>query len=179
MNELEELRLEHFRGRAKNAVQSLLIRQLLIPKVYLDTDWHGWKLDVLAIDRNGLGDVHGVRLVLWGTGHFDNHGYSSSLDRDVSTAVAGFVDFPGHFRYLAVVCTEPNKQRWRPHKRVLDQSLAADGVGRVGLLYVDLTKEDVAAEILLKPERFRSSKEFVELADRYVAEHAANWEVRE
>jgi hypothetical protein len=38
---------------------------------------------------------------------------------------------------------------------------------------------DPPVEVKLKAERFRSSKEIVELADRYVAEHAANWEIRD
>jgi hypothetical protein len=61
----------------------------------------------------------------------------------------------------------------------MNQSLAADGVGRVGLLFVDVAEDDAPVEVLLKPERFRSSKQILELTDRYVAEHTANWEVRE
>ena len=80
MSELMELQSEHYRGRAKNAVQDYLVHKLLYPKVYLDTDLDGWKLDVLAIDRVGVGDVHGVRLVLWEPGHLDNHGYSHRLE---------------------------------------------------------------------------------------------------
>jgi hypothetical protein len=69
--------------------------------------------------------------------------------------------------------------RWIPSGAIKNQSLAADGVGRVGILYVNVGEADAAVEVLLKAERFRSSKEIVELADRYVAEHTANWEVRE
>jgi hypothetical protein len=179
MNELQELDLQHFLGRAKNAVQSFLIRKLLIPKVYMDADWDGWSLDVLAIDRAGVGDVHGVRLLTWEPGHRDNRGYSSYLERMASAALTDFAGFPGHFRYLAVVCFEKNKERWRPSKAIMNQSLAADGVGRVGLLFVDVAEDDAPVEVLLKPERFRSSKQILELTDRYVAEHTANWEVRE
>jgi len=44
---------------------------------------------------------------------------------------------------------------------------------------VDVTEDNPEVVILLKAERFRSSKEIVELADRFVAEHTANWEFRE
>ncbi len=179
MNELQELQIEHYRGRAKNALQDYLIHKLLYPKVYLDADLDGWKLDVLAVDRAGSGDVHGVRLVLWEPGHTDNHGYSHRLEKAVGDAVQEFVGFPGHFRYLSVVCTEPKKQQWIPSPGIKDQSLAPDGVGRVGILYLDITEEDPSVKVLLKAERFRSSKEIVELADRFVAEHTANWEYRE
>jgi hypothetical protein len=179
MSELQELQNQHDLGRAKNSVQSFLIRKLLIPKVYLDADWNGWKVDVLAIDRAGVGDVHAVRLVPWESGHRDNNGYSSFLEKAVAVEVSNFAGFPGHFRYLAIVCSEPNKQQWIPSKGIKNQSLAADGVGRVGILYLDVADEDAEVEVLLKPERFRSSKEIVELSDRFVSEHTANWEVRE
>jgi hypothetical protein len=75
-------------------------------------------------------------------------------------------------------------QDWRkfnPADGIPWNSLAEDGVGRVGILYVDLSEDDpkLQVRVILKAERFRSSKEIVELADRYVAEHTANWEVRE
>jgi hypothetical protein len=57
--------------------------------------------------------------------------------------------------------------------------LAEDGVGRIGILHVDLTEDDTSVRVILKAERFRSSKEIVEIADRFVGEHTANWEFRE
>jgi hypothetical protein len=179
MNEIQELLTQHYRGRAQNAVQSFLIQKLLIPKVYLDANWDGWNLDVLAIDRAGIGDVHGVRLLAWEPGRLDNQGHSAFLERAVLAAFQDFSGFPGHFRYLAIICTELNKQRWIPSKAKADQSLAPDGVGRVGLLYVNVAEQDASVEVLQKPERFRSSKQIVELTDQFVAEHTANWEVRE
>jgi len=179
MNELQELQNLHDLGRAKNSVQSFLIRKLLIPKVYLDVDWNGWKVDVLAIDRAGAGDVHAVRLVSWERGHTDDHGRSSFLEKAVAAQVSNFAGFPGHFRYLAIVCSEPDKRPWIPSRGIKNQSLAADGVGRLGILYVDVTDEESSVEVLLKPERFRSSREIIEIADRFVAEHTPNWEVRD
>jgi hypothetical protein len=166
-------------GRAKNSAQDYLVRKLLFPKIYLDTDLDGVKIDVLGIDRGGAGDVHGVRLVPWEPGHRDNRGYSSFLEKTVSAAIDEFNRFEGHFRYLTIVNSEPNKMRWIPSKAITNQSLASDGVGRVGLLYADMSDKEATIEVLLKPERFRSSKEIVELADRYVAEHTPNWEVRD
>jgi hypothetical protein len=179
MNEIQELQAQHYKGRAQNTVQSFLIQKLLLPKIYLDADWSGWKLDVLAIDRAGAGDVHGVRFVLWEPNRADDNGWSSFLEKAVLTAIEDFSDFPGHFRYLTVICTESDKQRWIPSRSLRSHSLAPDGVGRVGLLYVNVAEIDAEVEVLQKPERFRSSKNIVDLADRYVADHVANWEVRE
>jgi hypothetical protein len=179
MNELQELEMQHYLGRAKNALQEYLVHKLLFPKVYLDADWNGEKFDVLAIDRAGVGDVHGVRLVRREPGRREPSVHSAYLERAVSESLTSFTDLSGHFRYLAVFCIEPNKVIWKPSEAIKSQCLAADGVGRVGILYVDVTKEDVKPEVLLKPERFRSSKEIIELTDRFVAAHDPNVEFRE
>jgi len=57
--------------------------------------------------------------------------------------------------------------------------MADDGVGRVGVLFVDLEEEKATMNVILKPERFRSNPEMVRLSDSFVAEHPANWEVRD
>jgi hypothetical protein len=176
---MPEVQVQQDLGRAKNAVQDFLIRKLLYPKVYLDADWSGIHADVLAIDRTGVGDVHAVRLVPWELGHSDNHGWSAFLERRVPEVMQEFATFPAQFRYVAVVCSEPNKQRWIPGKPSLSQSLAPDGVGRIGILFVDVTEQDPRVDLLLKPERFRSSSQITDIADQYMAANQANWEVRE
>src|SRR5208283_3077906 len=171
MNEIEELQQ---RGRAMNAVQEFLVRKLLFPKVYLDADWNGNKVDVLAIVRAGVGDVHAVKLVPWVQGQADDiPGWYLSMERSVQEPMREFSMFPSHFRYLMIVCTEPNRNPWIPGPATRTTSLAPDGVGRIGILYLDVTEGDPSVQILLKAERFRSSKELVELADRFVAEHTA------
>ena len=226
-----ELQAQQEIGRAKNAIQDYLIRKLLLPKVYLDADWGGATVDVLAIDRGGVGDVHAVRIVF---------GALQPAAADILETVKALEAIPSHFRYVAAVVSDLLSRRyesiepvlqaadrsererrafnWMQFREIVSQyprlfkettfdnlplhiqdwfkrnqeenaqildilreTLAKDGVGRVGLLLVDV---DSAAEgpeirILLKPERFRSSKEIVELADQYVASHTANWEVRE
>jgi hypothetical protein len=167
-------------GRAMNAVQEFLVHKLLFPKVYLDADWNGNKVDVLAIDRAGVGDVHAVKLVPWVEGQADDiPGWYMSMERSVQEPMRKLSTFPSHFRYLAIVCTEPNRNPWIPGPATRSSSLAPDGVGRIGIFYVDVTEENAEVRILLKAERFRSSKELVELSDRFVAENTANWEYRE
>jgi hypothetical protein len=68
---------------------------------------------------------------------------------------------------------------YRLSSSLLPGTLAEDGVGRIGILFVDLQEDQAAVNPVLKPERFRSSKEIVELADKYVAEHTVNWEIRD
>jgi hypothetical protein len=157
-------------GRAKNFLQEYMIRKLLIPKVYLDAEWNGSQVDVLAIDRAGVGDVHAVYIVYQG----------SDVQGALETVVAtlGSHSIP-HFLYSAVVKGGTDSRKFAPPEHILQKSLADDGVGRVGILYVDLDEEEPSVKVILKPERFRSSKEIVDLADRFVAEHTANWEIRD
>jgi hypothetical protein len=167
-------------GRAMNAVQEFLVHKLLFPKVYLDADWNGNNVNVLAIDRAGVGDVHVVKLMPWVQGQADDiPGWYLSMERSVQEPMRTLSTFLGHFRYLAIVCTEPNRNPWIPGPATRSSSLASDGVGRIGILYVDVTEENVEVRVLLKAERFRSSKKLVEIADSFVAEHTANWEFRE
>jgi hypothetical protein len=161
-------------GRAKNAIQDYLIRKLVVPKVYLDADWNGKSVDVLAIDRAGVGDVHAVRIV------FDDS-IGEEVIWKVRNSVNEFKSHLSHYRYVAVVHDKPYIRGFTPvEESAIRSSFADDGVGRIGVLNIDLTEDDPpSVRVILKPERFRSSKEIVDLADRYVAEHTANWEIRE
>jgi hypothetical protein len=164
-------------GRAKNALQEHLIRKLLVPKIYLDAEWDGQHVDVLAIDRAGVGDVHAVRMVP-PQGRFIEDGGMVKIAKMVFDSMKDFRHFPSHYRYVGVVSGDPDNRRFSPSDPIMKESLAEDGVGRIGILYVDFTIEP-PVEVKLKAERFRSSKEIVGLSDRFVAEHEANWEVRE
>ncbi len=174
---MSSIQMVHGVGRAKNAVQDYLIHRLLFPKVYLDAEFNGKKVDVLAIDREGTGDVHAVYIVYQGT----------DVDNALETVVANNIAPPPparilpHFLYAAVVNNGPGASKYAPPEQIIQKSLAEDGVGRMGILYVDLCEDDpkFQVRVILKAERFRSSKEIVELADRFVAEHTANWELHE
>lgn len=170
-------------GRAKNALQNYLIKKLLIPKVYLDADWDGRSVDVLAIDRAGSGDVHTVQLFPLDPGVgigaafvlFANPSLRSA-DGSVSP-VEGLKSLRSHFRYVAVIGDGPVDHKLNVADYGLRQWLAEDGVGRIGILYVDLSDDEPSVHVVLKAERFRSSKEIVELADKFVAEHTPNWQI--
>lgn len=161
-------------GRAKNLVQEYLIRKLLFPKVYLDANFNSKHVDVLAIDNSGTGDVHAVYITYVG----------DDPESAIETAVANLrASAPArvlpHFLYAAVINEGLRFGPYIPSDQLLRDSFADDGVGRVGLLYVDLAGEEVGVRPIIKPERFRSTKEIVELADQFVASHVANWEFRD
>ena len=163
-----------------NAVQEFLVHKLLYPRVYLDADWNGNKVDVLAIDRAGVGDVHAVHVVpVEQIGEPDLQSLIILAGILVNEQIELLCSWPAQYRYIALISFSPGIERFYPSAELSRKMLAKDGVGRIGILHVDLTEDDPSARVILKAERFRSSKEIVELADRFAAEHTANWELRE
>lgn len=179
MIELEE---QQELGRAKNAIQEYLIRKLLIPKIYLDADWDGVHVDVLAIDRAGVGDVHLVR-VLPGRPHLVPRQDDELTVFAQDETTVGFLEdlkaVPGHFRYVVGLARGLGSAEFHVASALLRKTFAPDGVGRVGILLVDLQQDEAAVKTVLKPERFRSSPEIIKLTDQFVAGHTANWEIRD
>jgi hypothetical protein len=178
---MTDAQLQQALGRAKNAVQEYLIRKLLVPKIYLDAQWGGGRVDVLAVDRAGVGDVHAVEIKSYLSQPF--HGYAEIPDEQTIKTLDGI---RAHYKYIALATYSPdfrsdswNFRRSDPSVDVGIRLLASDRVGRIGLLIVDLTDSNVLVDEKLRPERFRSSKEVIDLADRFVAGHTANWEVRD
>ena len=149
-------------SRTKNAVADFLFRQLIVPKVFVDARWpneHS-RIDVLAVDRSGAGEVHVVEVKV-GT-------------KALATAggiVADLMQVPAHFKYLAI---------FENNNYVPDESslYALDGMGRIGVIQV---KEDdggdLAAELSVRPERFRFDASF-KLVDKFTASHPAYIEIR-
>jgi len=167
-------------GRAMNAVQEFLVHKLLFPKVYLDADWNDNKVGVLAIDRAGAGDVHAIRLVpVEPNGEPDWQFLVTKAAILINDQIESLGSLLAQFRYIALISFSAGMEKFYPSAELSRRMLAKDGVGRIGILHVDLTEDDPSVRVILKAERFRSSKEIVDLADRFVAEHTANWEFRE
>jgi hypothetical protein len=164
-----------------NVVQEFPVSKLLFPKVYLDAEFDGMKVDALAVDRSGSGDVHAVRMVNRGPGRYIEDGIMVQLAGKVHESMVELRAFRSHYRYVAAVNDEPDTRMFKQGDDIARESLAEDGVGRIGILYVDLTEDDpkYRVRVVLRAERFRNSKEIVELADQFVAAHTANWEFRE
>lgn len=160
-------------GRAKNALLSMFEQRLSVPKIYLDAGWGADKIDVLAVDRDGVGDIY-VAIVV-----------------DVFDAAEHVIEFveklhsiPAHFKYLAIVgeniagvSTESDA------KLIVEASkspvwYADDGVGRIGHIRIDFEGEHPRITMPISAERFRSTKHLTELADSFVSQHTADFEVR-
>ena len=161
-------------GRAKNAVLAFLAGRLAVPRIYLDTTWNDMPVDILAIDRDGVGDVHVVNVFA----RASDFGIVDEAKRSIEL-IERLSRLPAQFKYVAAVdptdfCVLPPFQ---VSAMVKENSFAPDGFGRIGFLSVIVPAESEAkAELILKPERFRAT--IASLADEYVQHHAADWEIR-
>jgi hypothetical protein len=179
-------------GRAKNAVMFYLERNLIVPKIYVDADWGGHQVDILAIDRDGVGEVHAVMLfpcTYKEDGILDRVAYGLGLNA-LTDRLAGV---PANYKYIAAIEVKVRKfDREANISEVVDvatlvemgtesfgeKSFSADGMGRIGILSVRPSGNDgeVKATLETKPERFRAK--IAKLADEYVQQHEADWEIR-
>lgn len=159
-------------GRAKNALLYFFEQRLSVPKIYLDADWQGEKVDVLAIDRAGVGDVS-VAIV---------REASQSTD---DLLVQKLHSLPAHFKYLVTIPQTASDREMAEHTGAWDTLsrfpplFAEDGVGRIGYILVDFKSERPSITVPVSAERFRSNQNIYDLAEAFAASHAADFEVRE
>ncbi len=171
-------------GRVANAVAELLMRKLIVPKVYFEpkalasfqkatTYEHAFlppdsykAPDVLAIDRAGTGDVHAIHIFPGPIMGFKN---LKSLAEFIQLFLAAF---PAHFKYVAVeseISDFVSKQ----------QLFADDGFGRVGVIEI---KENPTAppeaRIVIQAERFRVEPRWIEKFDNFQKKTHADRETR-
>ncbi len=58
-------------------------------------------------------------------------------------------------------------------------TFAESGIGRVGLLALDISAGEPEVHQIVKAERFRSTKEILDLTDKFVVTHTADMEFRD
>ncbi len=168
---------EQFVGRAQNAILAFFELRLAFPKIYLDAEWAGIRVDVLAIERDGLGDVHLARL--YKRQYFSDSGLLNIVSeaQDAVAFIDEYASAPAQFKYIAAVDDGSHDSRFPYSGAVMEKALSADGFGRIGFLRVDVIPDrEARAELISKPERFRARVN--QLADDYVGHHTADWELR-
>jgi hypothetical protein len=154
----EPLSIEQKEHRAEMAVAEFLFRELLVPKVYLEAEWpkRGQRVDVMAIDRSGAGDLHIVEVDV---GIADSQ---RSLQR--------LMQVPAHYKYIALF---ENRNRWP-----VGQLLEPQGMGRVGVIEIYEEGSELRAKLRMRPERFRLTSEIFKRVDRFTATHPPHIEIR-
>jgi hypothetical protein len=154
-------------GRLKNAIAQLLQARLIVPKVFFEAKWPtpNRKIDVLAIDRAGAGDIHCVKIV-----------WSLASAYPVMPLLMAM---PAHYKYVAIL-----EKGGLPSllERMDEFSLyPSDGIGRVGVISVSESSKDkrLLPVIAIEPERFRLNHKYYRQIDRFMGSHPADLEIRE
>lgn len=165
------------KGRAANAVADMLVRKLLVPKVYMapkglkiflkpnfQLNENPW-IDVLAIDRAGSGDTHGVLIDLGLSRELDESSINRYLNFYIQKAAI-------HFKYIAV-----NTESVDFLSKL--GLFAEDGIGRVGIIEV-IEKPSIPplANIVIPAERFRVKNQWIVEFDKFQKKNPADIEIR-
>jgi hypothetical protein len=167
-------------GRAKNAVLEFLENRITVPKIYLDAIWDGQPVDVLAIDREGAGDVHAVLMYI--SRYFPDTMGPNIVDEQRRTVerIESLKSLAAQYKYIAAIEIDGDTRGSRQHaisEPLLARSFATDGVGRIGFLQVHLpSRGEPRVTVDIKPERFRAK--IAKLANEYIEHHSPDWELR-
>ncbi len=151
-------------GRAVNAVAGLLMRKLFVPKIFLESKVpNNLRVDLLAIDRAGSGDIHIVEFKL----------YNANIAVISKSTKALLNSIPAHFRYLAVDSGSLNL--------ALSQNLfATDGIGRIGIIeIVEKPSTPPEARVIIQAERFRVDHSWIKKFDSFQKKTTADMEIRD
>jgi hypothetical protein len=146
--------------RAQDPVAQCLIRQLIVPRIYYEADWPGLangRADVLAIDRDGVGDAHLVE-----------------IRRSAGEALAQIqklLKARSPFRWIAFL-RGTEDEATKLALTAQDILYPPDTAGRVGVIeIVEMAGGDLGANVRIKAERFPTPA--YDLAAAFVASHQA------
>jgi hypothetical protein len=155
---------ERLEDRAKEPVARCLSRRLVVPNIYFDAPWPsaGHRVDLLAIDRGGAGDIHVVEI--------------KRRAADAIDTIPRLLETPAHYRWIAFF-TETFDELSYQRLMVADLLYPARGMGRIGAIEVVQTAGDeLSARIKLTAERFAGS--YYHQADEFAARYAPDLETR-
>lgn len=159
---VEGLSASQLEGRLKNAAAEFLQQRLIVPKIFLEAAWPSYRrIDVLAVDRAGAGDIHVVEVKV----SFET----------IYEAVSDLMSVPAHHKYVAIF---DNAALPRINESRL---YAPDGIGRVGVIAVAERPEDrsLRARLVIAPERFRLEDKYWKEVDTFLAASAPDVEIRD
>ena len=154
---------ERIELRSRDAVAGCLIRRLIVPRIYFGAAWPSNgapPVDVLAIDRDGVGDPHVVLI----------HANAA----DALGAIAQLNEITSPFRWIAFLrgTEDPSSATALESQDVL---YPASGAGRVGVIeVVKMSHSDLGANIRVRAERFPVAAHH--LATAFSRSHDANVE---
>ena len=167
-------------GRAKNAVGNFFDRKLSVPKIFFDALWDGIVEDVLAIDRAGAGDVH-LMTLMPDIFHSSPDAFDFAFSSEMETLLEKLLSRRSQYRHVAIrtrsFSASDRKQMVQGWE--IMSTFADDGIGRIGLLALDISAGEPEVHQVVKAERFRSTKDILALTDSFVQTHTADIEYRD
>ena len=145
--------------RGREAVANCLIRRLTVPRVYFEAEWPlaASAVDVLAIDRDGVGDAHLVEV--------------RRTAADALVAAAQLLNATGPFRWIAFLRGSedgPSALALVSHEGLYVPSRS----GRVGVIEIVETGSHLGANIRLPAERFADT--VYDVATEFSGSHKAH-----
>ena len=165
-------------ARGKNVMLSFLEKRLSVPRIYLDADWQTGRVDLLAIDRDGSGDVHVVLAYLRPLYDAELPDVAEDKER-LRGVMERLSTIRAQYKYALGVGTSKAWQVFGDHpaQEFSEASFSPDGLGRTGVAFAAPdVNGSMTLNLVILPERFRA---FVsQAADEFVSKHAADWELR-
>jgi hypothetical protein len=156
-------------GRAVNAVAEHFRRTLSVPNIYFEPKPATLPFDLLAVDRAGSGDLHGVEVKI-----LANVASLIDLKLHLSQVIKLFADWPAHYRYLALPKT-PQVIALLPKLNLF----SSDGFGRIGILLISEPESGLPhVELDTQPERYRVPALAMEKVDKFLASTRPDIETR-
>jgi len=152
---------EQMELRARNAVAQLMVRNLIVPNIFFDADWSADRqVDLIAIDRAGSGDVHAIEIK------------SSASAVSTRAAVRHLLNVHANYRWIGIVQSGTSRAIKLPLKLLS----AGQGMGRVGVIRIEIGDDYIRAEIERNAERFPGT--YYEFADQFRSTHKPDIEFR-
>lgn len=147
--------------RALDPVARCLIRRLTVPRVYFEAPWRampGERVDVLAIDRDGVGDAHLVEV--------------RRTAADALAQLPRLFEARAPFRWIAFWRGSETEEAARA--LVSQEPLYPEGTpGRVGVIeIVEMAGGDLGANVRLAAERFPDA--VFDVATEFSGSHKAH-----
>jgi hypothetical protein len=147
--------------RAMDPIARCLIRRLTVPRIYFEAAWPGalgGRVDLLAIDRDGVGDAHVVGV--------------KRFAADALATIPALLVAPAPFRWVAFLRGSENEAA--AGALASQETLFVEGKpGRIGVIeVVEMAGDEIGANVRIAAERFPDT--VYDVASAFSGSHKAN-----
>lgn len=157
--------------RCYEPIANCLIRALIVPKIYFERIWprsNHSKIDIVAVDRAGTGDIHVVEVC-------------RTLKEALTKGVENISKVPAHYRWVGFQGEGLLPYDEEAELKLLSEEplLPESGMGRIGVIEViRMAGNDLGANIKVKAERFKAENISM-LIEEFVNHEKADIEFKE